>query len=541
MDIEDLHPLKSRAKFEHILPSCSFLRKCFKKKPDFKHSLRKTLLAQMKIKMPKSENTLMEDPFLILGYGVNAYFDIMISLAILCFIVTLFMTPVMMMYSGNDIKGLQSQPKYAFNQLTMGNLGGSSTLCAQKALETEKLTLSCPSGEMIISSNTKFGLMSKQVNQKIHCTEDSINAAEDMTKITNCSTTANFRRDTFKQALLSKCHLKKSCQIDLGNTFPYSPVGVSSNCQDQSFVYVQASCQIPNTLQSQRFIMGLFIGCMAVFIYLYSMVYFDYIKVVQTNLYVDWDVKTITAGDYTVEFDLGEDTYDFWKNHYYDDSNPLPENAQFKVFIQNELEERCTDMPHQGYEDEIPGEKYQVKISQITMAFNNAYIVNQLSKRGTLIKTEKWDKVAELNQEILEKLQNRENPEVNKQGDEEFFLDKVQEPVSVFATFDSEEGYQRAKNWTIVPQRQFCTQDLDIQEASEPTDIIWENRYFTPAQRSFKRVIVYCIILFMLTISGAIIFTCTNISLKLKFKYPIVDCNLIDADFGPSKDSKTMS
>ena len=106
MDIEDMHPLRTRAKFEHIVPSCACFRKCLKKKPDFKHSLRKTLLGEMKIKMPKSENTLMDDPFLILGYGVNAYFDIMISLALMCFIVTLFMTPIMMLYSGNSIKGL---------------------------------------------------------------------------------------------------------------------------------------------------------------------------------------------------------------------------------------------------------------------------------------------------------------------------------------------------------------------------------------------------------------------------------------------------
>ena len=42
--------------------------------------------------------------------------------------------------------------------------------------------------------------------------------------------------------------------------------------------------------------------------------------------------------------------------------------------------------------DDIPKGKdvYEVKISQITMAYNNAWIVNQLTKRGTLIKTEKW-------------------------------------------------------------------------------------------------------------------------------------------------------
>lgn len=35
-------------------------------------------------------------------------------------------------------------------------------------------------------------------------------------------------------------------------------------------------------------------------------VYLDYIKKIQENNYVEWDVKTITAGDYTIEFDIDD-------------------------------------------------------------------------------------------------------------------------------------------------------------------------------------------------------------------------------------------
>jgi hypothetical protein len=74
-----------------------------------------------------------------------------------------------------------------------------------------------------------------------------------------------------------------------------------------------------------------------VFIYLYTLVYFDYIKCVETNKYVDWDVKTITAGDYTIEFDLDKDMYIHWKKFYFDDTTLLSETSQFKLHIQNEL------------------------------------------------------------------------------------------------------------------------------------------------------------------------------------------------------------
>jgi len=56
-------------------------------------------------------------------------------------------------------------------------------------------------------------------------------------------------------------------------------------------------------------------------------VYIDYVATVQSNMYVEWDVKTITAGDYTIEFDLDEETYEKWKGRYYDESNFLSECA----------------------------------------------------------------------------------------------------------------------------------------------------------------------------------------------------------------------
>ena len=40
------------------------------------------------------------------------------------------------------------------------------------------------------------------------------------------------------------------------------------------------------------------------FISLFIVNYLDYIKKVQINNYVEWDVKTITAGDFTIEFDI---------------------------------------------------------------------------------------------------------------------------------------------------------------------------------------------------------------------------------------------
>jgi hypothetical protein len=71
----------------------------------------------------------------------------------------------------------------------------------------------------------------------------------------------------------------------------------------------------------------------AVFIYLFSIVYFDYIKSVQKTKFVDFDVKTITAGDYSIEFDIVEETYNEFILNYLDPTNPMGEASQFKLYI----------------------------------------------------------------------------------------------------------------------------------------------------------------------------------------------------------------
>ena len=48
-------------------------------------------------------------------------------------------------------------------------------------------------------------------------------------------------------------------------------------------------------------------------------------------------------------------------------------------------------MPNLGYD-----EKDEVKIAQITFAFNNAAVINGLKTRGSYIQNQKWDKVDEI-------------------------------------------------------------------------------------------------------------------------------------------------
>jgi len=175
-------------------------------------------------------------------------------------------------------------------------------------------------------------------------------------------------------------------------------------------------------------------------------VYVDYIRSVQANNYVEWDVKTITAGDYSIEFDITESFYQKFLEGRGKVNNPKIDNEvefewndskthaeNFRIWIQNQIELRMSKLPDLGYEEE-PVEHIDVAVT--SLAYDNAKLIGLLRERGDYIINEKWDKMREVDAKINEM----------KKTD----LDAWCTPVSVFITFQLEEGLQRALNFEEV-------------------------------------------------------------------------------------------
>ena len=68
----------------------------------------------------------------MLGYGVNAYFEIISNLTILFVVISMFSIPLMYIYStGNRYNGFDLQP---ILQFFSGNIGGSTVFCKNQRL-----------------------------------------------------------------------------------------------------------------------------------------------------------------------------------------------------------------------------------------------------------------------------------------------------------------------------------------------------------------------------------------------------------------------
>lgn len=121
-------PIELTLPFVRYLCCCLFARR----KPSFKQALKRSLRHQLGIKVSKSDILLEKDPFLKLGYGMNAYFEIMLQLMYLATAISLIMVPFMCRYASFD--SLQGTSGYFFNAISIGNLGGASTKCANVPL-----------------------------------------------------------------------------------------------------------------------------------------------------------------------------------------------------------------------------------------------------------------------------------------------------------------------------------------------------------------------------------------------------------------------
>lgn len=63
-------------------------------------------MKKMGMKVPKTDKEIREEPFLMLGYGVNAYLDIMLSLSKMFVMITIFCIPIFMFYANNNMEAM---------------------------------------------------------------------------------------------------------------------------------------------------------------------------------------------------------------------------------------------------------------------------------------------------------------------------------------------------------------------------------------------------------------------------------------------------
>ena len=141
----------------------------------------------------------------------------------------------------------------------------------------------------------------------------------------------------------------------------------------------------------------------------------------------------------------------------------------------------------------------------MTFSFDNGKLLKLLAERGEAIRSENFDKMRKIESEINE-LKEKE-------------LEKLTRPCSAFVTLENEEGYNRAillNKISVGDQKSLAVlipgvKPIEIKEASEPSDIIWENRMLKKRTRRRRKCVVALVMSACLLGSFVLIFQGTKI------------------------------
>lgn len=400
---------------------------CMKKRVrKFKLGLKRALRSKLELKVPKSDLLIEKDPYLLLGYGMNSYFEVMLQLMWLCCLICIVTVPLSLVYAqGGGFTGM--------NAYTLGSLGGADVYCTQApfSIDGSSAAISCPANTLIDMDGkgqngelvTSVGMISSESPVKNWCSASALATTPEY----DCS--SYLKTSSILDDMRTKCQGLDTCElVDLGkyvSDLTNAPAGCKAAATQ---IFLQVPCLVPEDQLASRELKGLALACCAVFISLFTINYLDYVKKVQENNYIEWDIKTITAGDYTIEFDIApsffqkylEQENDRWQEKMLNEEGTkymTPQEA-FKDWIMNEMETRLSDMPDCGMEDE-PVDK--VKIAKATMAFKNSEIIHLLRARGAAIKGEKWEDQAKIEGQINDLKTQK--------------LDELTTPCSIFMTF----------------------------------------------------------------------------------------------------------
>ena len=235
------------------------------------------------------------------------------------------------------------------------------------------------------------------------------------------------------------------------------------------------------------------IACLGVLLVLVYLTFLHFFKRHSELDQVKWDMLTITPGDYTMQMEITKKMYEYYiKNvHCRHPNEPVAVRLKeyIKTNLENELNQKLKEIKNknkpklveQEGEDEDHLNIQEVRIADIVFAFNNDQLIKLLKQRGTFIMQQKYDKVAETEKKIMD------YKEAN--------IEDLIRPVDAFITFEEEDGKIVAEEFepkfnflgTKEPcQKFFLDDELVLVEATEPTNIIWENKEVSFISRLYR-------------------------------------------------------
>lgn len=117
---------------------------------------------------------------------------------------------------------------------------------------------------------------------------------------------------------------------------------------------------------------------------------------------------------------------------------------------------------------------------------------------------------------------------------------EITRPTAAFITFEEEDAKLLAMS-NNKRDKKFYGKNLEFLDASEPTDIIWENRYLTRKAIFWREICAWIVIAILMSGSFVIVYYVSGLSAKIARVFPTVDCDTLLANYGSEIDEFALA
>ena len=347
-----------------------------------------------------------EAPLAPLGFGIVAYDHILWTLIVMFALFSLMLLPSIRFFQAGTGYASVNPKVQQYEKSSLGNLGYSSVQCANIPVSVGRLNMQCPFGT--IGQVLDYGV-NKNIDYVSNCA--SIDAVEE------CAPT-NPNIPVFLDGAIGSSTFLVT--FDAADLYVIPIPECTSDVASRVFVqYTCVQSQEDQSTKYQQMSFTVFINILIAFFFTITIRYlYQGGKITQ----LDWDMSTVTAGDYTVEFDITRDAYNDWKELVYNRAGGAFENhispgLALKTFMAEQIEEildrYLREHPEAYLDDEAAAKKKKkdkkkkkkkkkndgsftpTKVADIVFSFNNRDLILALRKRGACIAGNDFDGMRE--------------------------------------------------------------------------------------------------------------------------------------------------
>lgn len=281
---------------------------------------------------------------------------------------------------------------------------------------------------------------------------------------------------------------------------------------------------VPNEVVNRQ-LYGLGITIVAIFAAIIFRLQLFYLEQTSSLDFKQWDTMSCTPGDYTVQVKITNNMHEEYLK--YKDS-PNPEFNTLQDFFKDKLEGVVQNLPCviDRHKDE------KIEIAAISFGFKNKEVIQLLRKRGRYFGNLKFKEVNDVEQKLLA---------LKSDPDQ---LKKICQPVTAFITFASSEGMERCAKYlckhgafsgegnSLYKPLPLLGEEMRMNEAPEPSNIIWENLDVSQRTHRQKECCVGIVITIFIILTLVLFSVLKGVAGINNLKYPPrIDCKSINGQF----------